>query len=248
MKKKEPKREDVYSTYKNYVEYIASTFYLSVEKQDQAMLAQAGFIGVMEALRDYDPEKNLPLQDYIGMCVKRQIIDCIRSMDIASRYFRKARRDLNTAIQDLTTLYGRPPSKRELQIRLGWDKEYLDEIMSGINYISLEVPIRDDKMSLVVLGDILPDSAQTEETVSRNLYREKLWKALLCLDERKRNILIQYYIEEQTLEEIGCQYDLSPGRISQLRGEAITHVRKELGISGQKEKIIFMNRYLKIGK
>ena len=55
---------------------------------------------------------------------------------------------------------------------------------------------------------------------------EKLSVAIEVLSERERLVVTLYYHEELTLREIGEILNLSEGRISQIHGQALCHLRQ----------------------
>ncbi|MEE3393696.1 MAG: sigma-70 family RNA polymerase sigma factor [Lachnospiraceae bacterium] len=63
--------EELLSSYKWLVRLIAKQYFMAGAEEDD--LIQEGMIGLFKAVRDFDPEKNVPFSNFAGLCIRRQI-------------------------------------------------------------------------------------------------------------------------------------------------------------------------------
>lgn len=55
-----------------------------------------------------------------------------------------------------------------------------------------------------------------------------VWNALECLDEKKRDVVVSYYVKGETYKEIGKRYGVSGNRIMQITQGALRRLRHTL--------------------
>jgi RNA polymerase sigma factor for flagellar operon FliA len=70
-----------------------------------------------------------------------------------------------------------------------------------------------------------------EKTSTNNGYKdilenERICEAILALPEKEQDVVMQYYFDDRTMEEIGGNKGLTEGRVSQLHTKAITRLNK----------------------
>lgn len=76
--------------YKDVVKKKAAMYYMAGADEDDVV--QEGMIGLMKAIRQYDPEREAAFSTFASLCITRQIISAIRSAD------RDKHKALNTSI------------------------------------------------------------------------------------------------------------------------------------------------------
>lgn len=76
--------------YKDVVRKKAAMYYMAGADEDDVV--QEGMIGLMKAIRQYDPEREAAFSTFASLCITRQIISAIRSAD------RDKHKALNTSI------------------------------------------------------------------------------------------------------------------------------------------------------
>src|SRR5437899_12693709 len=82
-------------------------------------LVQSGVLGLMEALHNFDPGKNVQLKSYAKDRIRGAILGSLRELDWGSRTWRRKARQTGSARQTLSVRLGRPPSGAELASELG---------------------------------------------------------------------------------------------------------------------------------
>lgn len=78
------------------------------------------------------------------------------------------------------------------------------------------------------LGEFLPDGSTEKDQLES---REGLHRLIHGLPEQMRHVLILYYQEDLTMEEIGEALGVSQSRISQVHSQALDRIRKRMGIA-----------------
>lgn len=76
--------------YKEVARIKARYYYMAGADEDDVI--QEGMIGLLKAIRQYDPAREASFATFAGICITRQIIDAIRTAD------REKHRALNTSI------------------------------------------------------------------------------------------------------------------------------------------------------
>jgi RNA polymerase sigma factor for flagellar operon FliA len=200
---------------------------------DRQELIAAGMLGLTEAAEHFDFQRGVPFAAYAARRIRGAVLDVARSNDWTPRAVRQLARTSEDAAQSLTSQLGRHPSDHELAAEIGISVDELrtlrDQLERGV------VAALDRRMDLDApdLNEVLADysALQPDELVESLELRGYLRAALAHLDERLRLIIVGYYLEGKTVEELGQLLDVTPSRISQLRAHAIGIIRH--GIDSQ---------------
>lgn len=82
--------ESLMRKYKEIVRIKSQYYYMAGADEDDVI--QEGMIGLLKAIRQYDPEKEASFATFAGVCITRQIISAIRMAD------REKHKPLNTSV------------------------------------------------------------------------------------------------------------------------------------------------------
>src|SRR5271165_4603434 len=85
-------------------------------------LVHAGVIGLIEAVRSFDPSKSVPLKSYAKFRIRGAILDSLRELDWGSRHLRHKGRQVEEAISKLSKKLGRQPEEEEIAAEMGISK------------------------------------------------------------------------------------------------------------------------------
>ncbi len=204
---------------------------------DRSELINAGAIGLVEAAKRYDETRGVPFNRFASQRIRGAIIDAVRSADWAPRSVRKLARQLDAAEQSLAGRLGRPPRLGETAAELDMTTDELhalrDRIFRSVVLAFEHVvsEVEDDELTLV---DVLADDARepAAELEDREL-KSYLRQAVVHLPERHRLIVIGYFIQERTSDELARFLGVTESRVSQMRSEALAMLRR--GIEAQYE-------------
>ena len=207
-----------------------------------ADLISEGNLGLMKAVKKFDPERGCRLSTYAMWWIKASVTEYILrswslvkmgTMSAQKKLFfslRKAKRKLN--IIDAQTIDPEKTAKLAEQFSISEaDITHLDRRITARD-LSLNAPVSNSEEDSMEFIDILEDDtpspevlvARTQETELRQKY---LKDALIQLTDRDRHIFIERRLKEDpiTLEKLGEHYGISRERVRQLENRAYTKVQ-----------------------
>ena len=207
-----------------------------------ADLISEGNLGLMKAVKKFDPQRGCRLSTYAMWWIKASVTEYILrswslvkmgTMSAQKKLFfslRKAKRKLN--IIDAQTIDPEKTAKLAEQFSISEaDITHLDRRITARD-LSLNAPVsnlEEDSMEFIdILEDDTPSPevlvARTQETEFRQKY---LKDAMLQLSERERHIFTERRLKEDpiTLEKLGEHYGISRERVRQLENRAYTKVQ-----------------------
>lgn len=206
----------------------------------QADLIQEGNVGLMKAVKRFDPERGVRLVSFAVHWIKAEIHEFImrnwRLVKIATtKQQRKLFFNLRSMKQGLDTM--NPQEVNAVAQELGVKAEEVVEMEKRFNGadISLE-PLSDDDdetyspIAYLTNGD---EPSQTLETEQINRLRdESLKQSLASLDERSRHIIEARWLREKdtaaTLHDLADELGVSAERIRQIEAKAMQKMRGAL--------------------
>ena len=194
-------------------------------------LVSAGTLGLMNAMDNFEPERGLAFSTFAAPRIRGSILDEIRRLDFAPRSIRRKVRDIGAATESLSRELGERPTDAQTAARLAVDLETFWRWQSEIQ-AAVQLPLDGDRgpddsgppqSGFAAMDEPSPDDvlASDEETVL-------LRNALAGLRERERVVLSLYYFEDLNLQEIATVLSRTESRVSQIRSEALAHLRKAL--------------------
>ena len=133
-------------------------------------------------------------------------------------------RALDLESDRLTSKLGRLPTERELAESLHVEAEVVHRITGDVHRAT--VLNYDSLIANASFESLLANDDNSPETVllarERNAY---LTDAVAALPSRMRRVVVGYYFEEQTMENLARELGVTDSRVSQLRGEAVNLLR-----------------------
>ncbi|WP_019623763.1 RNA polymerase sigma factor RpoH [Thioalkalivibrio thiocyanoxidans] len=203
-------------------------------------LIQEGNVGLMKAVRRFDPNQGVRLVSFAVHWIRAEIHEFIlRNWRIVKVATTKAQRklffNLRSAKQRLGWMSNDEVSAvaRDLGVseKDVWEME---RRLSSQDASFDPVPESDDEQTYLApaqrlsLEDMSDDPAQMAEDEDWDRhYQEQLATTLGKLDDRSRNILARRYMSEPkaTLHELASEYGVSAERIRQIENSAIKRIR-----------------------
>jgi RNA polymerase sigma factor FliA len=201
---------------------------------DRGELVRAGVLGLVEAANRYDHERGVPFDRFAARRIRGAVLDAVRSADWAPRSVRSASRKADTIEQELAARLGRVPTVQELAQALGASVEELAHLRNRVFrslVLALDHRVNDgDDLNLV---DVLHDRTcvEPEEELENREMLSYLRDAVELLPERHRIVVVGYFLEGRTSEELSTLLGVTESRISQVRSEALGMLRE--GIEAQ---------------
>ncbi len=171
-------------------------------------LISDGVIGLMEALRKYDPSRGVAFSAYAGHRIRGAMIDGLRRRDPLPRTLRRAQK------------FGWPARAHAAETRAagylvrsdsrGRNRE------AGIQFLELDE-------ALTVPADEAdgPEALAVEADL-----RRQVWRGLEALPPRDREVLVLRFIDQLPLREVAARLSLSITRIVEIQTRGLVRLRR----------------------
>jgi len=191
---------------------------------DPLDLAQEGIFGLKRAVEKFNPLRGVKFATYATRWVLQAITRAIENTDKLVRipnHIHEEFREINKVQKKLKQELGEDPSIEEISEETGMSPErvyYLLKIF--LNPISLSIPINKEGDELI---DVIEDNYNESppELAYGLSLQEETRTILTSLEKREQYILIQYFYNQETLEEIGKEFGLTGERIRQIKEKAL---------------------------
>lgn len=208
-------------------------------------LTQAGLMGLLDAIRRYTHNPDAQFETYATMRIRGAMLDELRSQDWLPRSVRTKARSIEHAVTRLTQQLMYPPSESEIADEMGLSLSEYQQLLEdahGTQVLHYEDFGRGQDQESAHPLDYLVDSVQTASSadpfgnlVSDGL-RQALVQAIERLPERERLLLSLQCEQDLTQKEIALVLQITEGRVSQIRSQAVARIRAALAQGGWQEK------------
>ena len=205
---------------------------------EQADLIQEGTIGLMKAVKRFNPHKKVRLSSFAVYWIRAEIHEYIfknwKIVKVATtkaqrKLFFKLRQAKSHIYQSLTS-----DQAEEIATNLGVRKKDVIEMESRLQLSDVAFEVNDDEDTYTP-EQYLSDPGDTPEQLllndnSQRDQNNKLYQALSTLDERSIDILQSRYLKEKksTLHTLADKYGVSAERVRQLENKAIKKLKERL--------------------
>jgi len=202
-------------------------------------LIQEGNVGLMQALKRFDPFRGVRFTSYASFWIRAYILKYImenwRLVKIGTTQAqRKLFFDLKKEKERLEQM-GFDPTPQLVAKSLNVKEEEVISMTQRLEESEISLDTQIGENSRETLGDMIPaGGALVEEQVgseeARRLLMEKIDEFKERLKARERDILEGRMLAEKpmTLRELGKKYGISPERVRQIEGEILKELREFL--------------------
>ena len=195
-------------------------------------LVHAGVLGLIDAVDKFDHTRDVQLKSYAKFRIRGAILDSLRASDWGPRRLRKQARQLAETSRSLSTQLGRSPSEAELAERLGMPLEDFHQLLGELHGLDLGRLQNETGEEFEESSDSarLPTSAEENPFFQclQSELKSFLAQALDLLEEKERQVMALYYLEELTMKEVGAVLGIGESRVSQLHSLALVRLRAHL--------------------
>ncbi len=188
-------------------------------------LMQIGMLGLITAAKNFTERPGVSFSTYAKIRIKGEIVDYLRKNSNLCRTTITNKQKYERIIENLRNLYNREPTNSEIAKNLeisieelySWKEAFaankLEDIEAVYDEFSIWFHSRDDT---------------PEENLTDKELRNALLKSLYKLEKSEALVIQLYYVEELNVFEIAKILDVSNGRVSQIKSNAIKKLRNEL--------------------
>jgi RNA polymerase sigma-32 factor len=207
----------------------------------QADLIQEGNVGLMKAVRRFDPERGVRLVSFALHWIRAEIHEYVlRNWRLVKIATTKAQRKLFFNLRSMKAGTGALTRKEASAIAkdLGVKPEEVFEMetrLSGKD-IALEPQPGDEGEALTPIAYLTDTEAEPAQILERaesaRTRSDGLHVALSKLDHRSRDVIEARWLREDdkaTLQELADQYGVSAERIRQIESKALKMMRGQMG-------------------
>jgi RNA polymerase sigma factor for flagellar operon FliA len=193
-------------------------------------LRSAGLIGLLQALRNYNPACGSSFETYARVRVRGAMLDELRRMDWVPRTIHEKARKIQNTMAALEQQLGRTPTEAQMAKALGLSaaeySDLLDEVRPAA-FVCLDAANSDEDGDAGTLYEVIADAAEENpvDQVSRRELKQVILERLQELPAIQRKVLALYYIEDLHLREIAEVFGLTESRICQIHSQAILSIR-----------------------
>ena len=194
-------------------------------------LFQVGCIGLMKAIANFDPEKQVRFSTYgvpmIAGEVRRYLRD--NSAIRVSRSIRDVAYRVLQCKEAMALRLGREPSLEEIAKELQLPPEEVNQAMDAVCApVSLHDPVYADGSDPLTVMDQVRDHKNTEAAWMEHI---ALRDAFRALGEREKKILSLRFYDGRTQMEVAQSLGISQAQVSRLEKGAISAMRKQVSVS-----------------
>lgn len=200
---------------------------------DAEDLYSAGLVGLLDAIRNYNPKLGSTFETYARVRIRGAVFDELRRMDWVPRSIHSKAKKVQEAVKVLEQKKRRVPTEIEVANALGISlNEYhklLDEIRPA-TFVCLDAAMNDESDNSPSQYEAFADAKQENplDGVARNEMAEVLAEHMQELPQMQRQVLALYYFDDMRLREIADIYGLTESRICQIHSQAILSLRAHL--------------------
>ena len=204
----------------------------------QEDLIQEGNVGLMKAVKRYDPDWGVRLVSFAVHWIRAEIHEFIlRNWRVVKVATTKAQRKLFFKLRGAKKrlAWMRSDEAKAVAADLGVDPKEVMEMEKRL-YVHdkpfdapVDPPLEERAMPAMQLEDWRFEPEHLlEEAEWEDYARGRLYSALDTLDDRSRDILSRRWLadEKATLQELATEYGVSAERIRQIENQAIDKLRK----------------------
>ncbi len=204
---------------------------------DRDDLVGAGVVGLIKAVDQFDPSRDVKFETYAIALVRGAILEMLREEDWVPRSIREKLRALERTQRELERKAGRPATEREVAEKMGISTQEVGELMVRASRTAVysldDVLIGSEGDESVNYKDLLVDEdADPRGEMEGREIRNLLGQSIDRLPERERLVVALYYYEGLTFKEIGKVLTVSESRVYQLHTQAMGRMRNYMQQEG----------------
>ena len=194
-------------------------------------LFQVGCIGLIKAISNFDPDKQVRFSTYGVPMIAGEIRRYLRDNSAirVSRSIRDVAYRVLQCKEQRTTQLGREPTLEEIATELELPIEDVHQALDAVSTpVSLYDPVYSDGGDPLTVMDQVHDTRNTESHWMEHI---TLSGAFSKLSQREKQILSLRFYDGKTQMEVAGSLGISQAQVSRLEKGAISAMRKSISVS-----------------
>jgi RNA polymerase sigma factor for flagellar operon FliA len=192
-------------------------------------LHSAGLVGLLNALRRYNPDCGTSFETYARVRIRGAVFDELRRMDWVPRSIHEKAKRIEKTMQELTQRHGGLPTDQAMAKALNMsldDYEALLEEIRPTTYLCLD-SVQGPDGEHGSGYEVIADESQTdpEEWAASRELAAMISERINRLPTMQRKVLALYYFEDMRLREIAEAFGVTESRICQIHSQAILAIK-----------------------
>jgi RNA polymerase sigma-B factor len=220
-------REEIVSRNVGLVKSIAVRFISSGEPLDD--LIQAGYIGLLNAVANFDLARNNRFSTYASYLIQGEIRHYIRDKHATIRvpqWVQTVNRRIKEAEEEIFQQEGRPPTLSELATKLDLREDQIRTLLrsrESMTYVSIDQTRRS--------SDPNPSPPTTEHLVTETGgmpfdTRMRILAAIEQLSEIQRQVIQGLFYQGKSQTEVGQELGISQRQVSRMKERILSEMRE----------------------
>ncbi len=156
----------------------------------------------------------------------------MRATDWSPRRLRKQARLIEETFRSLSAEMGHSPSEVDMAQRVGMDLLEFQQLLGELHGLDLGTLQPDNGDEFEETADCIYQPNGPEENpffqCLQSEIKRFLAEAMKSLEEKERQVMALYYLEELTMKEVGTVLGIGESRVSQLHSLALVRLRARL--------------------
>ena len=194
-------------------------------------LFQVGCIGLIKAISNFDPTKNVRFSTYGVPMIAGEVRRYLRDNSVirVSRSVRDVAYRVLQCKEALLLKLGREPSLEEISQELSLSIDQISQALDAVCApVSLYDPVFADGSDPLTVMDQVRDHKNTDENWMEHI---TLQNAFRSLSDREKQILSLRFYDGKTQMEVAQIVGISQAQVSRLEKGAINAMRKSISVS-----------------
>ena len=194
-------------------------------------LIHSGILGLMDAVKKFEPGRNVKFKTYAEQRIRGAILDGLRDLDWVPRSLRRKKKDIENAYHLLEQQEGRAATDEEVAAHLCLTLEELHHSLDELKGVTLGAFVDagengEGENLITFVPD--PDGDNAHLLLQSQEVRNILKFAVERLPTKERFVVQLYYFDELTMKEIGTLLNITESRVSQLHTKSMLRLRGKL--------------------